>query len=97
VLDPGEALERRPQVVRGQLPLHGAQLVQDQLEPELRGLVLQDEEQLVVVLGDADGMLRRQDLVEMQVPPVGQIDLEVPDDSGLQGPLVRRHFPTLLR
>nr|BFE69167.1 hypothetical protein GCM10020092_024680 [Actinoplanes digitatis] len=97
MLDPGEALERRPQVVGGQLPLHRAQLVPDQLEPELRGLVLEDEEQLVVVLGDADGVLRGQDLVEVKVPPVRQIDLEVTDDASLKRPLVRRHSPTLLR
>ena len=84
VLDPGQALERRAQLVGGELPLHRAQLVQHQLEPQLGGLVLQDEQQLVVVLGHADRVLRGQDLVQVQVLAVREIDLEVPDDAVLQ-------------
>ena len=88
VLDPGQALERRPQLVGGELPLHRAQLVQDQLEPQLGGLVLQDEQQLVVVLGHADRVLRGEDLVQMQIAPVREVDLEVADDAVLERPFV---------
>jgi hypothetical protein len=68
-----------------------AQLVQHQLQPQLRGLVLEDEQQLVVVLGHADRVLRVEDLVEVQILPVREIDLEVPDDAVLEGPAVAIH------
>jgi hypothetical protein len=97
VLDPGQALQRRAQVVGREPALDRPQLVQNQLEPQLGGLVLEDEEQLVVVLRDADRVLGGQHLVELEIPPVRHVDLEVADDAGLQGPLVRRHCRVLLR
>ncbi|MBG9885165.1 hypothetical protein ABE10_00900, partial [Bacillus toyonensis] len=57
VLDAGDVLERRTQVVLRETAPCGAELVQHELEPKLRRLVLDDEQQLVVVLGDAHRML----------------------------------------
>jgi hypothetical protein len=91
VFDPGQALQRRPQLVGRDLVLHRAQLVQHQFQPQLRGLVLEDEQQLVVVLGHADRVLRVQDLVEVQILPVREIDLEVADDAVLEGSLFTGH------
>jgi hypothetical protein len=48
-LDPGQDLQAGPRIVRLELRNRGAQFVDDQLEPELRGLVLDDEQQLVVM------------------------------------------------
>ena len=51
VLDPRDALQRRGELVVAQQAAGGRQLVQHELEPQLGGLVLDDEQQLVVVLG----------------------------------------------
>jgi hypothetical protein len=48
----------------------GVELVQDQLEPELRDLMLNDEQHLVVLGSVADRLLRAQQLVELQVEVV---------------------------
>ena len=48
-------------------------LVQDQLEPQLRDLVLDDEQQLVVLGRGADRLLRAQQLVELQVGLVADL------------------------
>jgi hypothetical protein len=96
-LDPGQALERRRQLVAGEVPAGGAQLVQDELQPQLAGLVLDDEQQLVVVLGAAAGVLRGQQVVEVEVRGVGHGAAEVGADRRLQRPHrsrrvgVRRH------
>src|SRR5690606_11617477 len=67
--------------------LKGAiQLVQHELEPQLAGLMLDDEEQLVRLL--AARMLRTQQRVEPQVVAVGRPLLEVGGDSGFQLALV---------
>ena len=50
VLDPGDALQRGAEVVGAEPGGGAAELVQDQLQPQLRGLVLDDEQHLVVVL-----------------------------------------------
>ena len=55
VLDARDALQRGCELVVAQQPARGRQLVQHQLQPQLRGLVLDDEQQLVVVLGIASG------------------------------------------
>jgi hypothetical protein len=54
VLDAGELLQRGREHVGGEVVAGGAQLVQEELQPQLGGLVLDDEQQLVVV----DGVLR---------------------------------------
>ncbi len=65
----------------------GAELVQHELQPELRGLVLHDEQQLVVVLGlplaPAEGALGRQQGGQIEVPAVAHAVLEVGDDRSL--------------
>ena len=45
----------------------GVELVQDQLEPELGDLMLDDEQHLVVLGRTADRLLRTQQLVELQI------------------------------
>jgi hypothetical protein len=88
VLDSGQPLERRPQLVRGEPALHRPQLVQDQFEPQLGRLVLQDEQQLVMVLRHAHRVLGGQDLVEVQILPVREVDLEIADDAVLERTLM---------
>ena len=51
LLDPRQALLRRAEIVDRQRREHRVQLVDDQPHPQLARLVLDDEEQLVVVLG----------------------------------------------
>ena len=48
-------------------------LVEDQLEPQLRDLVLDDEQQLVVLGRGADRLLRAEQLVELQVSLVANL------------------------
>ena len=49
------------------------ELVQDQLEPQLRDLVLDDEQHLVVLGSVADRPLRAQQLVELQIRVVAEL------------------------
>ena len=77
LLHPRQALERHGQVIGSQVELRSAQLVEHQLEPELGGLVLDDEQHLVVVRGAAHDMLGAEDLIQVQVGAVGEIDSEV--------------------
>ena len=65
VLHPGEDLEGGLQLVAPHERDGGAQLVEDELEPQLTGLVLDDEQHLVVVRGVAERRLRRQQLVQL--------------------------------
>ena len=60
VLHPGQAFQRRGEVVVAQVRPGAAELVQHQLEPQLARLVLDDEQQLVVVLRVAPRVLGRQ-------------------------------------
>jgi urease accessory protein UreE len=62
---PGQHLERRRQVVAAQVVDHGVQLVQHQLHPQFAGLVLHDEQHLVMV--GRERVLRVQDLFQAQV------------------------------
>ena len=83
--DPAEHLERRLQLVVGDVGHGGAQLVQHQLHPQLAGLVLHDEQQLVVVRRQR--MLRAQHLVEVQVVAVVHVVAEVevgPEGGGVR-------------
>ena len=89
VLDAGELLQRGREHVGGEVVARGAQLVQEELQPQLGGLVLDDEQQLVVVDGGAARLLGREQLVEVQVGGVGQVGPEIPDDPLLDRPGVR--------
>ncbi len=81
VLDAREDLEGRLQVVAAHVRDGRAQLVEDELEPQLAGLVLDDEEHLVVVRRVAQGHLRGEELVELQIAPVRHAVLEVGDHA----------------
>src|SRR5690606_25668437 len=87
VLHAGDPLERRLGLVGpDQLPRR-AQLVQHQLEPQLGGLVLDDEEHLVVPHRHRPRVLRGQHPSQVEVLPVGQVAGKVPLDPLLQGTL----------
>lgn len=62
LLDAGEDFEAGLEVVGLDEVDGGAELVDHELHPELGGLVLDDEEELVVVLGGGEGALRGEDL-----------------------------------
>jgi hypothetical protein len=76
--DPGEHLESGVEVVGLDLPDDGPELVERKLHPELRHLMDDDEESLVVVAGD--GRLRAENLLELQVPRIAHPTFEVPMD-----------------
>src|SRR6478609_2489714 len=90
-LDPRQPLQGRREVVGREERPGGAQLVQEQLEPQLRRLVLNDEQQLVVLRWFAAGVLRRQQLVQREVVAVGHAATEVALDLGLDRPDVLGH------
>ena len=81
VLDAGQALQRGVELVGAQQVADRTQLVQHQLEPQLRRLVLDDEEQLVVPGRIAQRLLGRQDEVEPEVVAVGHRLPEVAADA----------------
>jgi hypothetical protein len=59
------------------------QLVDDELEPEFRGLVLDDEQQLVVVGWVAQWLLGGQQPIEPQIAAVGDLLAQVGMDPTL--------------
>ena len=63
--DPRQHLEAAGEFVAGHATHGAAELVQHQLHPQLAGLVLHDEQHLV--MRRRQRLLRRQDLVELQV------------------------------
>ena len=85
VLDPREDLERRLELVAPDEGEGRAQLVQDQLEPKLARLVLDDEEHLVMVRRIAQRHLRREQLVELQVSAVRHAIAEIGDHPVFEG------------
>ena len=60
---------------------HRVELVDDQPHPQLGRLVLDDEQQLVVVLGLAQRVLGVEQLVEVEVARVGQAPAQVAGDA----------------
>ena len=68
--DPRQHLEGGPQIVGVDRGDGGAQLVQHQLHPQLGGLVDDDEQPLVVLVGKR--LLAAQEGVELQIVAVGQ-------------------------
>ena len=87
MLDPRQPLERGGEVVGGQQRARRAQLVDEQLEPELGGLVLDDEQQLVVLRRVALRLLGGEQEVEPQVVAVRHLLPEVALDAGLEVPV----------
>ena len=55
----------------------GGELMDHQLHPELRDLVLNDEEQLVVVLGPRERMLLREQAFKREIARVAEAIREV--------------------
>ena len=84
VLDPGDALERAIEPVFAKVADGRLQFGDDQLHPQLRGLVLDDEQQLVVVVRRAARLLGGQQHVETQVSGVTQAVAEVGGDADFQ-------------
>ena len=80
-----EDLERRLELVAPDEGEGRAQLVQDQLEPKLARLVLDDEEHLVMVRRIAQRHLRREQLVELQVSAVRHAIAEIGDHPVFEG------------
>jgi len=70
---PRQGLERRLQIVRCDQPAGRVQLVDRKLHPEFGGLVLDDEQRLVV--GRRKQMLGVQNLVELEIIRIGHIDV----------------------
>jgi hypothetical protein len=62
--------------------------VDEQLHPQLRDLVLDDEEEFVVVRRIGQRLLRRQEAVQLEVAAVGHPAFEVGVDALLEGALV---------
>lgn len=60
------------------------QLMRQQLQPQLGGLVLDDEQHFVVMRRLGQRLLRRQQLVQPQISAVGQPALQVGVDTGFQ-------------
>ena len=80
-----------PRSSSGQALEHGVELVDDQPHPQLRRLVLDDEQQLVVVLGLAERMLGAQQPVEIQIAGVGLAPAQVAGDALFDVPQVVAH------
>lgn len=59
-------------------------LVGQQFQPQLGGLVLNDEQHFVVVRRLGQGLLRTQQLVQAQVAAVGQPPFQIGVDAGFQ-------------
>ena len=81
--------------VRAQQAHAADELVQHELQPQLGGLVLDDEQQLVVVLGRAQRMLRGQQRVELEVAAVAHAVREVGDDGSFDRPAYCPRTPSL--
>src|SRR5690606_37998409 len=84
----GEDLLARPEFVALQVCDRGTELVHQQLQPQLRDLVLDDEQQLVVVRRVRQRFLRRQQPVQAQVAAVDDPPGQVGMAPRLERPLV---------
>ena len=85
---PGEDLERRLELVAADPADARPQFVDDELHPQLGGLMLDDEEHLVVVL--AERCLGTEQRVELQVARVGHLPGEIGVDAGFEFALGHR-------
>ncbi len=84
LLDAREHLQRRVDVVRAQARDRFAQLMDDQLHPELGDLVLDDEQDLVVMRRIAQRLLLREQRVEAKVAAVRNAVAQVKLDALLE-------------
>jgi hypothetical protein len=84
-------LDAARQLILAQALHRRIELVEDQLEPQLRDLVLDDEQELVVLGSLAERLLRAQEAVELQIRVVTNLAVDV--DSGCCcGSFVRAGF-----
>ena len=74
--------------VFAQVDQGGAHLVDHQLHPQFRDLVLQDEQHLVVVRRLRSGLLRGKQLIQAQVAAVGHASFQIGVDTCFQRALV---------
>jgi hypothetical protein len=81
---PREMLYRRWQVVIRNSPHCGLEFVNDQLDPEFRDLMLDDEQHLVVVRRIAERPLGVQQRIELQVRRVIAVAFEVGMNGGFE-------------
>jgi hypothetical protein len=88
-----------PDFIALQVGFCRTQLVGEQLQPQLRGLVLDDEEHLVVVRRVGQRLLRGQQLIQAQIAAVGEPALQVGVDTCFELTLVffYGHRPCHLR
>jgi hypothetical protein len=86
VLDAGQAFQRVVHVVGSEVATRRAELVEDQFQPQLGGLVLHDEQQLVVMRWITLRVLRGQQRVQLQVVGVAHGFGEVGMHRRLDGP-----------
>jgi hypothetical protein len=98
VLDAGDSLQGCTQVVGPEVFGGAAEFVQHQLEPEFRGLVLDDEQHLVMVLRRADGPLGAEQRGQLKIRPVTHSGTEIADDPLVQfsGVLLHGHSVAFL-
>jgi len=80
MFDTCDPLERNPNVVGSDRCSGRPYLVEKQLEPQLAGLVLNDEQEFVVVFRLAHRVLRIQEGVESEVGPVTHLPGKIGDD-----------------
>ena len=87
-----QALLGGAEVVDRQAREDGVELVDDQPHPQLRRLVLDDEQQLVVVLGIAQRLLGGEQLVELEIGRVRPATAQVARDALLDRAPVLTHW-----
>ncbi len=87
MLDPGESLERRLQLIGGDEGPCRTQFVQEQFEPQLAGLVLDDEQEFVVLRGHTAGTLRGEQRVQVEVVAIRHSRAEIGLNALFERPL----------
>ena len=76
-LDPSQDLETGVERVTAHMIAGGPQFMQNEFEPEFRGLMLDDEQQLIVMGWITQRALGAQQLVEAQIARIDQAVLEI--------------------
>src|SRR5438105_15936460 len=77
-LGPSQDLETGVERVTAHMIAGGPQLMQNEFEPEFRGLMLDDEQQLIVMGRVTQWALSAQQLIEAQIARIGQAVLKIP-------------------
>jgi len=83
-------LDRARQFVALETLDRGVELVNDELEPELGDLMLNDEQHLIVLWRIANRLLRAQQFVELQISVVAKLVSADRPDLGNQGSIFFR-------